>query len=222
MKIIEVKNISKKYGNAVVIDDVSCSFEEGKIHGIIGRNGAGKTLLMKSICGFILPDEGEIIVRGKSLSNKKNTIPEDFGIIIESPGFLPAFTGYGNLKYLASLQGKIGKAEIEEVLDTVGLGHAKGVKVSKYSMGMRQRLGIAQAIMENQSILVLDEPMNGLDNQGVKDMRKLFLSLKEEGKTILLASHNREDIMVLCDSVMEMDHGKVIDLRYQNPESISS
>ncbi|UUX33608.1 ABC transporter ATP-binding protein [Fundicoccus culcitae] len=207
---IEVINLSKSFGKTTILDDVSCHFNKGQIHGIIGRNGAGKTILMKSICGFIRPDKGEIKIDGELMTTRTDKKLEDIGIIIESPGFLPAFDGYSNLKYLASIRNVIGAEEINQVLETVGLTAAAKKKVGKYSMGMRQRLGIAQAIMENQSILILDEPMNGLDNRGVNEMRELFLKLKSEGKTIILASHSKEDIEILCDTVIEMDHGKII------------
>lgn len=156
------------------------------------------------------PEEGEILVGGKRIG-KDCSIAENVGIIIENPGFLPNYSGYKNLLFLAGLSQEVRKERIREVLRLVGLDQAGNKHVSKYSMGMRQRLGIAQAIMEDPSILILDEPMNGLDNQGVEDMRKLFLKLKEEGKTILIASHNKEDIAALCDTVIEMDHGKIIE-----------
>lgn len=210
MNIIKVNNISKSFKATKVLDDVTCQFEVGKIHGIIGRNGAGKTLLMKAMCGFIIPDAGEIIIREMVLSKTHNTIPEDMGIMIENPGFIPTFSGYHNLQYLASIKKIISKEEIMQALSIVGLEKQSKKKVSQYSLGMRQRLGIAQAFMENQSIMILDEPMSGLDNRGVDEMRQLFIDLKKEGKTIILASHNREDIDVLCDTVIEMDRGKII------------
>ena len=207
--IIEVSHITKRYGKETVLDDVSLSFEEGKIHGIIGRNGSGKTMLFKTICGFVKPTEGKVTVRGKQVG-KDVDFPKDVGLIIETPGFLPYFSGFKNLQLLASLTGKIGDEGVRVAMERVGLDPKMKKSVRKYSLGMNQRLGIAQAIMADPGILVLDEPMNGLDNQGVADMRSLFLKLKEEGKTILLASHNREDIAALCDTVTEMDRGKVI------------
>ena len=139
--------------------------------------------------------------------------PEDMGIIIETPGFLPNLSGFRNLELLAALRRKIGAKEIRETLRRVGLDPSMKKHVGKYSLGMRQRLGIAQTIMEEPSLLILDEPMNGLDNQGVQEMRQLFLKLKEEGKTILLASHNREDIAALCDTTVEIDRGKITKTR---------
>ncbi|MCD2493427.1 ATP-binding cassette domain-containing protein [Lacrimispora sp. NSJ-141] len=209
MDCIQVRNVTKRFNQFIALNNISLTFEEGKIHGIVGRNGSGKTVLFKCICGFMYPELGEIIVNGKRIG-KDTDIAEDVGIIIENPGFLPNYSGYKNLRFLAELSGNVKKTRIEDVLELVGLDPSNRKNVGKYSMGMRQRLGIAQAILENPSLLILDEPMNGLDNQGVKDMRRLFLSLKEEGKTILLASHNKEDISVLCDTVIEMDHGEII------------
>lgn len=207
--VIEVKNVTKKFKEYKALDHVSLTFERGKIHGIIGRNGSGKTVLFKCICGFLKTDEGEILVDGKRIG-KDIEAPQDMGVIIENPGFLPAYNGYQNLSFLACIRNKIKKQEILDVIARVGLDPKSKKHVGKYSMGMRQRLGIAQAIMENPSLLILDEPMNGLDNDGVQDIRELLLKLKAEGKTILLASHNREDISVLCDTVVEIDRGKVL------------
>lgn len=206
--IISVRNVSKSFRESKALDAVSVEFEAGKIHGIIGRNGSGKTVLFKCICGLMYPDSGEIEVEGKRIG-KDVDIPPNVGAIIEAPGFLPTFSGYKNLSFLANINRKIKKEEIMQTLELVGLGNTGKKHVGKYSLGMRQRLGIAQAIMENPDILVLDEPMNGLDNRGVDDIRALLLSLKEKGKTILLASHNREDIAYLCDTVHEMNGGHI-------------
>ena len=205
---IEVKNVYKSFKNIEVLHDVSLQADKGSICGIIGRNGSGKTVLFKCICGFLQIDRGEIQIEGKAVGRDKSTL-SNLGIIIESPGFLRHYSGYKNLEFLMGLNGKPDREKINDVLDLVGLAEQKNKKVGKYSMGMRQRLGIAQAIMEDQNILILDEPMNGLDNQGVEDMRQLLLKLKEKGNTILLASHNQEDIRQLCDSVYEMDLGRI-------------
>ena len=203
---IEVQNVVKRFRDQVVLKNVSISFEKGQIHGIVGRNGSGKTVLFKCICGLMHPEEGVIRVNGKRVGRDVD-MPEDVGAIIEAPGFLPNYSGYKNLRFLANIRRKIGKEEILNVLKTVGLDPESRKHVGKYSLGMRQRLGIAQAIMEDPEILILDEPMNGLDNAGVQDIRALLLKLKEQGKTILLASHNHEDIAALCDTVHEMDGG---------------
>lgn len=203
---IEVQNVVKRFRDQVVLKNVSISFEKGKIHGIVGRNGSGKTVLFKCICGLMHPEEGVILVNGKRVGRDVD-MPEDIGAIIEAPGFLPNYSGYKNLRFLANIRRKIGKEEILNVLKTVGLDPESRKHVGKYSLGMRQRLGIAQAIMEDPEILILDEPMNGLDNAGVQDIRALLLELKAQGKTILLACHNHEDIAALCDTVHEMDGG---------------
>ncbi len=206
---IEVQNVVKRFRDQVVLKNVSISFEKGQIHGIVGRNGSGKTVLFKCICGLMHPEEGVILVNGKRVGRDVD-MPEDIGAIIEAPGFLPNYSGYKNLRFLANIQRKIGKEEILNVLKTVGLDPESRKHVGKYSLGMRQRLGIAQAIMEDPEILILDEPMNGLDNAGVQDIRALLLELKAQGKTILLASHNHEDIAALCDTVHEMDGGVLL------------
>lgn len=208
--IISLKNVTKKFKDAVVLNDVSAEFLPGMIHGIVGRNGCGKTIMFKCILNFMRATDGEIFVRGKQV--KKDYIPQNIGTIIESPGFLPNYSGYKNLSLLAQINGKIGKAEIKNALCAVGLDPDSKKHVKKYSMGMRQRLGIAQAIMEEPDILILDEPFNGLDNTGVQDMRKLFSDLRAGGKTILLTSHNSEDIDRLCDYVYEMDKGHIINV----------
>lgn len=207
-EMICVEHVSKKFGDVIALDDVNITFEEGKIYGIVGRNGSGKTVLFKTMIGYLKPSAGKVIVSGKEIGKDKD-FADNIGIIIENPGFLRGYSGYKNLEYLASIRNIIGKEEIYESMRRVGLEPESRKKVGKYSLGMRQRLGIAQAIMEKPEILILDEPMNGLDNQGVEDVRNILLHLKEEGKTIILASHNKEDIEILCDEVYEMDHGKL-------------
>ena len=216
-KVIEVKDISLTISKNAILDHVSIEVRNGEICGLIGRNGSGKTVLMKCICGFMIPDEGEIVVNNKRISKDIDFI-KDAGIIIETPGFIPTMSGYRNLKSLAMIRGVIGKEEIEASLKRVGLDPNMKKHVRKYSLGMKQRLGLAQAIMENPSILILDEPFNGLDRDGVLDMRKYLLEFKKEGKTILISSHSAEDISVLCDRVYEMDKGKVISEKNQLTE----
>lgn len=209
MTAITVEHVSKSFQTATVLNDISVEFESGQIHGLIGRNGSGKTMLLKCICGFVLPTEGMITVDGKQIG-KDTDVPDSVGIIIEAPGFLPNYSAYNNLKFLAMIKQKIKKDEINGAIERVGLDPKSKKHVGKYSLGMRQRLGIAQAIMEDPDILILDEPMNGLDNHGVEDVRKLLMDLRDEGKTILIASHGKEDIDILCDTVHEMDHGEII------------
>lgn len=204
--MIELIEVSKKFGEETVLHSVSHRFEMGKIHGIVGNNGSGKTVMMKCICGFLHPSTGKILVRGKQVG-KDMDFPENLGVIIETPGFLGNMTGKKNLQILASLNRKVMDGEIEAVLRGVGLDPGLKKSVQKYSLGMRQRLGIAQAIMEDPDLLILDEPFNGLDKRGVQEIRTLLKELKQKGKTILLASHNGQDIDELCDTVCEMDAG---------------
>ena len=207
--MIEVKNVNVTIGKNEILQDISAVFETGKIHGLIGRNGSGKTVLMKCICGFMKPTSGEVFVGGKQIGKEVDFAP-DTGVIIETPGLVPFYSGYRNLKILAGLNHKIGKEEIEEAMRTVGLDPKLKRHVKKYSLGMRQRLGIAQAIMEKPKLLILDEPFNGLDKEGVEQMRTYFLELKKQGVTILLSSHTSEDIKLLCDTVTEMEKGKTV------------
>ncbi len=206
MDIIKVENGSKSFGNHQVLKEVNLTCKKGGIYGIVGRNGSGKTVLFKCICGFLNLDSGEIYVRDKKIRKDMDML-SGAGIIIEEPSFLRNYSGYKNLEFLYMIRNKKDKKFICNMLEKVGLDPNSKKRVGNYSMGMKQRLAIAQAIMEEQRILILDEPMNGLDNQGVEEMRKLFLELKEQGRTILLASHNKEDIAVLCDEVFEMDGG---------------
>lgn len=210
--IIEINGVSLTLRKTQILKDINKTFEKGKIHGLIGRNGSGKTMLMKCICGFIKPTEGEITVFGKKIG-KDCDFPDSVGIIIETPGFIPYYSGYKNLKLLADLNRKITGEQVKNAMNQVGLDPELKRHVKKYSLGMRQRLGLAQAIMENPDLLILDEPMNGLDKDGVSDMRKYLLELKEQGKTILIASHSAEDIEILCDTVCEMDKGILTKLR---------
>ena len=203
---IKVENVSKDFAQERVLRSVTREFESGLIHGIVGNNGSGKTVLMKCVCGFLIPSEGKIYVEGK-LVGRDVDFPKNLGLIIETPGFLPQLSGAKNLEILASLNKKIGLEQIAASIRRVGLDPGLKKPVGKYSLGMRQRLGIAQAIMENPKLLVLDEPLNGLDKHGAAEMRELLKGLKHEGKTILLASHNQQDIDELCDTVCEMDDG---------------
>ena len=209
---VHIENVSKFFGEEQVLKNVTHDFAEGMVHGIIGNNGSGKTVLFKCICGFMHPDEGKICVNGIVIGRQRD-FPKDTGIIIESPGFLPHMTGFRNLSILASLNGKIHREEIIRVLELVGLSPKLKKPVSKYSLGMRQRLGSAQAIMEDPGFLILDEPFNGLVKNGVAQIRQVLLDLKKKGKTILLASHNMQDIEVLCDTVCEMDAGILREVR---------
>lgn len=209
---ISFEGLTKRYGDTVVLDGVSASLGAGKIHGLVGRNGSGKTVLLKCLCGLARYNEGRILLRGEEAVPYKH-LPAGIGVIIETPGFSPQYSGLRNLMYLARLQNRVGKEEVRKAIEAVGLDPGSRKHVGKYSLGMRQRLGIAQAFMEGQDILLLDEPMNGLDKQGLADIRQLFLQLKEEGRTIVLASHSSEDIGILCDTVHELEHGRMERIR---------
>ncbi len=206
--MIEINGVSKKKQGKYILKNITVCFEKGKIHGIVGENGSGKTMLLRAICGLVRIDEGEILVDGKKIG-KEIDFPQDTGVIIENPGFISTLSGYRNLEYLASIRGKIGKVEIEETMKKMGLDPFDKKKVGKYSLGMKQRLGMAQAIMENPDLLLLDEPMNALDKKGAQEVRQILLELKEKGKTILMVSHNWEDMEVLCDDVYKMIDGKL-------------
>lgn len=210
-KMIVIENLVKKFQNTVILDHINISFEKGKIYGIVGYNGSGKTVLFKCICGFMKPSEGKITVNGKVIGQDTDMIP-DAGIIIEQPAFINGLSGIRNLEMLYMIRQKKNRKRLEEVMRLVGLDSSMKKQVDKYSLGMKQRLAIAQAIMEDPSLLILDEPMNGLDKSGVAEMRSLFDRLRNEGKTIVFASHNREDISVLCDEVYEMENGSLTDL----------
>lgn len=203
---VKLVKVSKSFGKERVLKEISHSFETGKIHGIVGFNGSGKTVMFKCICGFLKPDSGYVKVQGKQIG-KEVDFPKSLGMIIESPGFLPHLSGYVNLKRLANLQKIIGKEEVMDAITRVGLDPCSKKKVGQYSLGMRERLGIAQAIMENQELLILDEPFNGLDKRGVTEVCRLFEELREQGKTILLAAHNMPDMEGFCDTICEMDAG---------------
>lgn len=197
---IQLTNISKTFGKQTVLQPLTMGFEEGMIHGIIGRNGSGKTVLMKMILGILQPTTGTVIVGDKRIG-KDVDFPESAGAIIETIEFIPYMSAYQNLADIAAMRGNLSKTQIKEVLEMVGLGNVGRKHVSKFSMGMRQRLAIAQAVMESPKLLILDEPMNGMDEKGVEEMRRLILARKAAGTTIILSSHNIEDIRILCDQV---------------------
>ena len=205
-KNIKVKDVCKYFGKTQVLDHVNMECRQGEITGIIGRNGAGKTVLFKIICGLLSLDSGEILINGIKRERQADVLPS-VGIIIEEPAFLKNYSGIKNLEYLYTINNKNNRRYLESNMEKVGLDPKSKKHVGKYSMGMRQRLAIAQSIMEEPEFLILDEPFNGLDSHGVNEMRELFLELKKRGKVILIASHNSEDINILCDNVYSMESG---------------
>ena len=198
--IIEFRNVSKAFKSNLLFSRVSFSVEKGSVVGFVGQNGSGKSVLFKLISGIYRPDNGSITVRGKELG-KDCDFPENMGVLIDSPGFVDIYTGFQNLKYLAAIKNVIGDEKIKQALETVGLDSDSKTRVKNYSLGMRQKLAIAQAIMEDQDILLLDEPFNALDEESHKKMLALVKSLQKAGKTVLITSHNCEDIEYLCDTV---------------------
>lgn len=210
-EIVKVENVTKYFKQEKVLDDVNMNLETGHIYGIVGKNGAGKTVLFKIIAGFIKPSSGKVTVAGKIIGVDRD-FPDSLGLIIETPGFLSQYNAYQNLLYLANINNKISKEDVKESIRMVGLDPSSNKKVGKFSLGMRQRLGIAQAIMENPNLIILDEPMNGLDKKGIEDVKELLLKLKGDGKTILMASHYAED-MEICDEVFRMEDGKLGDMK---------
>ena len=205
---IEIKKVSKKFKDIEVLKNVSMTLESGHIYGFTGHNGSGKTVLLKLICAFLEPTTGEILFDGKNVI-KENSFPPSTRALIEKPNFLSDLTGYENLELLARIQNIIGEKEIEDTLKKVGLEEDKDKLYYKYSLGMKQKLGIAQVLMEDPEILILDEPFNGLDENSIKNIRKILLKEKEKGKLIILAIHDKEDIKVLCDEIYKFNDGTV-------------
>lgn len=210
--MITVENVNKTIKKHRILKNVSCTVPDNSICGFVGNNGSGKTVLFKCILGFYYPESGHIIIDGKERS-KKDGILKGASALIEHPAFLENYSGMQNLRYLYELNHKKNNQYLKDVMAKVGLNPEDRKPVSKYSLGMKQRLGIAQVIMEESRIMVFDEPMNGLDYKGVEEIRKIILSLRDQGTTILLASHNRQDIDILCDSVYEMDDGNILELK---------
>lgn len=205
---LEIQGLSKKFGDNTVLNDINLSFEGGKIYGFIGRNGSGKSVLLKIVCGFYPPTTGVIKLNGKDYTSK-NEFPENTRALIEKPKFLPDMSGYENLELLASIQNKIGKKEIEETLERVNLTSEANKKYSKYSLGTKQKLGIAQVLMENPDIMILDEPFNGVEKETASKIRDVLKEEKKKGKIIIIASHIKEDIEGLADVVYEVNAGKI-------------
>lgn len=205
---VEVKNYSKKLKGRNVLDNVSYKFEGGNIYGLYGRNGSGKTMLMRAVAGLIFPTSGEVIIDGKVL-HKEISFPKDMGVIIENMELMPQYDAYDNLKILGKIRKTATDDDINSTLEKVGLHDVKGKKVRTYSLGMKQKLAIAQAIFEHPKLLLLDEPTNALDEESINDIRKFLLELKEKGVLIIVASHNKEDIELLSDVKINMADGKI-------------
>ena len=205
---IELKNVTKEFDKVEIIKNISLEFETGKIYGLYGRNGSGKSVLMKLIYGFLIPTKGKVLINGKDF-NAKNEYPDNLRAVIEKPSFFPELTGFENLKLLAKIQNKINDEEIIKALDLVNLIDEKDKKYSKYSLGMKQKLAIAQAIMEDPSILILDEPFNGIEEKSVEKITKFLKEEAKNGKTIIFSTHIKEDLENLADIIYKIDNGTI-------------
>ncbi len=205
---LTVKNVTKRIRGKVILDDVSMHLFDGNVYGIVGRNGSGKTMLLRALAGLIRTDEGEIWYQDQLL-HKDMDVPPSLGIIIENAGLYPEFTGIKNLKLLAAIRKNVGDKEIREAIERVGLDPEDKRTYRKYSLGMKQRLLLAQAIMEKPDVILLDEPANGLDEEAVGLMRKIIEEERKRGALILLASHSKEDIGLLADTVYRMEAGQL-------------
>ena len=209
---LQIKNYTKKIGKSTVLSDINIELESGKIYGLKGKNGSGKTMLMRAICGLIYATAGEIVIDNKVLG-KDMSFPDSIGILIENPAFLNDYSGFDNLKMLASIKGLITDDEINDVILKVGLDPDDKKKYKKYSLGMKQKLGIAAAIMEKPDIIILDEPINAIDEEGVSNIRDILNELKEEDRIIIIACHDKEELFYLSDEIIEIESG-VIRKRY--------
>lgn len=210
MSEIKIEDLSKSIKGALILDKVSITLTSGKIYGLRGKNGSGKTMLMRAMSGLLIPDSGSVIINGKTL-HKDISFPESIGILIENPSFLPQYTGFKNMKLLAGLTGNISDDEIRTALDRVGLDPEDKRTYRKYSLGMKQKLGIANAIMGEPDIIILDEPINALDEESVKKIKKVLLEIRDKDKLIIIACHDREELEYLSDIIYEIKDGAVID-----------
>jgi ABC-2 type transport system ATP-binding protein len=214
---VELKNVSKIINKVPILTDISVRFDGGKVYGLRGKNGSGKTMLMRAVCGLILIDSGEIDINGEILG-KQLSFPRSIGALIENPGFIAGYTGFENLKMLASIQARIGDDKIRESITEVGLDPDDKRKFRKYSLGMKQKLGIACACMEDPDILILDEPINAIDEEGVVLVRNLLLKAKQRGAVIIVSSHDREELDLLADEIYLMKDGRITDKISEKPE----
>lgn len=207
MKVV-FKNYNKLIKKKEILTDINLTFESGKIYGLHGHNGSGKTMLLRAICGLILPTSGSVTVDGKTVG-KDIEFPDGVGVIIENMSLIPEYTGFKNLQLLAGIKKKIGDSEIRDTLISVGLDPDDKRKVKEYSLGMKQKLNFAQAIMEKPELLLLDEPTNAMDVQTVEKVRSILVEMKEKGTLIIIASHNKEDLDALCDEFIDICDGKI-------------
>lgn len=205
---ITINNLTKKFKDEIVLNNINMTLESGNIYGIIGQNGSGKSVLLKIICAFYIPSQGEVLIDNINYCNGKN-FPKNLRALIEKNAFLPDISGFNNLKLLAKIENKITDEEINESLKIVNLYEEKNKMFSKYSMGMKQKLGIASVLMEDPEILILDEPFNGIDEESKEKITNELIKIKNN-KIIIITSHIKDEITSLCDHVFEMKNGKII------------
>ncbi|MGN0497467.1 MAG: ATP-binding cassette domain-containing protein [Acutalibacteraceae bacterium] len=204
--MIEVKNVNKTLSSRQVLENINYNFEYGKVYGLCGTNGSGKTMLLRAIAGLIIPDSGEIVIDGKVL-HKDISFPPNVGLVIENMTLLPGYNAFDNLKLLSEIKKTATDEDIKSAIKRVGL--KSDLKVKKYSLGMKQRLNIAQAIFEKQNIILLDEPTNALDGDGVKLIYNIIIEEKERGALIIIATHHEEDLKEVCDTILVMSEGRL-------------
>lgn len=206
---IKITDVNKTIKKAPILRDINLEFTCGKVYGLRGKNGSGKTMLMRAICGLITPDSGIIDINGKILG-KDISFPESIGVLIENPAFIGNYTGFKNLKVLASIQNRIGDEQIRKALEDIGLDPDDKRTYRKYSLGMKQKLGIAAAVMENPDIIILDEPINALDDVSVEKVHDILEEQKKRGAVIIIACHDKEELDQLSDEIIEISDGKII------------
>lgn len=206
---INIDNISKSFDKGLVLNNINLCFESGKVYGLKGRNGSGKTMLLRAISGLILPDSGTIKIDDKILGDDLS-FPPSVGVLIENPGYIPELSGKENLKNIADIKGVISDKEINEIMKYFDLEPESKKPVKKYSLGMKQKLGLCMAFMEDPELVLLDEPMNALDEKAVNDLKDLILKKENEGKLIIIASHDLEDLEELTNEIIEMQNGEVV------------
>ena len=214
--LIEINNLSKEIGNELILKDINMRMESGHVYGIKGKNGSGKTMLMRAICGLIFPTHGSIMIDGKELG-KDLSFPESVGALLENPGFINEYSGVKNLKTLAAIQNKVGYEEICEALVKVGLDPSDNKKFKKYSLGMKQKLGIAGAIFENPELIILDEPTNALDEKSIVSFKEIIKELKARHALVIISCHDTEDLQALSDTIFTMENGSITAMEKCNP-----
>lgn len=205
---LKVNNYNKKIKNNEILKDINLNLSKGKIYGLKGHNGSGKSMLMRAMAGIMFPTSGEVIVNGENITKEKR-VYENIGILIESPGFIDSLTGYDNLMMLADIKEKIGATEIREWMKKFDLNSEDKRKVKEYSLGMKQKLGIIQALMENPDIIFLDEPINALDEKSIEIFNKEVINLRELGKLIVISNHNKDELENICDEIIELEEGRI-------------